>query len=127
MSWIVTDNNNVEQTYDDLTDMLYNLISSQYEIQPYDIVILVDDLNKNNALSVYSDVVEVPLLDGIYTIGYITLALAELSSKMDRVRNTVSDYFYAIADALADEIVDAIVEDGKYTLFSKYTITYLRW
>lgn len=126
MSWIVIDNNYVERTYDDLTDMLYDLISLQYEIRPYDIVILVDNLNKNNALPTYSDSIEVPLLDGIYTIGYITLAIAELSSKMEHSLYDITEYFYAIADALADEIVDAIVEDGKYTLFSNYTITYLR-
>lgn len=120
MSWIVTDNNNTERTYDDLTDMLYDLISLQYEIYPYDIVILVDKLCENKTA-------EIPLHDGVYTIGYISLAIAELSNKINKTYHAIEEYFYAIADVLADKVVDAIVENEKYILFGNYTITYLRW
>lgn len=120
MSWIVTDNNHTEQTYDDLTDMLYNLISFQYETYPYDIVILVDKLYGHKTM-------EVPLHEGVYTIGYIGLAITELSDKINKTHHAIEEYFYAIADALADEIVDNIVENGEYILFGNYTITYLRW
>ena len=120
MSWIVTDNNYVERTYDDLTDMLYSLISLQYEIYPYDIVILVDKLYGHETM-------EIPLHESVYTIGYISLAIAELTDKINKTHLSIDEYFYAIADALADKIVDSIVENGEYILFGKYTITYLRW
>jgi hypothetical protein len=119
MSWIVSENDYVEQTYDNLTDMLYDLISRQYERYPYDIVILVDNLYEHEAI-------EIPFHEGVYTIGYISLAIAELTTKMNHATHDIENYFYAIADALADKVVDAIVENGEYKLFDVYTIKYSR-
>lgn len=119
MSWIVSENDYTELTYNDLTDMLYDLISRQYEMYPYDIVILVDDLYGHKTA-------EIPFHEGIYTIGYISLAIAELSKVMNKTTHGIEEYFYAIADALADKVVDAVVEKGEYKLFDVYRIRYSR-
>lgn len=130
MSWIVTSTGGHERHYDDLTDMLFDLISIQYANIPYDIVVLIDNLNKEHALEHLYDTIDAPLTEGIFTPGYYALAIAEFTDKLDDnflVKRNLDELFYALANALADKVVDTIVENREYMLFDEYTITYLRW